>query len=63
MLFKLLRFSTRRVAVLGATFTDSHDSFGHFNPETWLSGGVHVSLLMCTCAKRLHSNGDFARVA
>ena len=30
--------------VLGAIFIDLHDSFGHFNPETWLSGGVHASL-------------------
>ena len=29
---------------VGATFTDQHDFFGHFNPETWLSGGVHASL-------------------
>ena len=44
VLFKLLRLATRRMAVLGATFIDQHDFFGHFNPETWLSGGVHASL-------------------
>ena len=33
VLFKLLRLATRRRAVLRATFLDSSDSFGHFNPE------------------------------
>ena len=43
VLSKLLRFATRRRAVLGATFLDSHDSFGHLNPQAGLSGDVHAS--------------------
>ena len=43
VLSKLLRFATRRRAVLGATFLDSHDSFGHLNPEAGLSGDVRAS--------------------
>ena len=43
VLFKLLRLATRRRAVLGATFLDSSDSFGHFNPEAGSSGHVHAS--------------------
>ena len=42
VLFKLLRLATRRRAVLGATFLDSSDSFGHFNPEAGSSGHVHA---------------------
>ena len=41
---KLLRFATQRRAVLGASFLDSHDSNGHFNPQAGLSGGVRASL-------------------
>ena len=43
VLFKLLRFATQRRAVLGASFLDSNDSFGHFNPEAGLSGDVRAS--------------------
>ena len=43
VLIKLLRFATRRVAVLGATSLDQDDSFGHFNPEAGSSGHVHAS--------------------
>ena len=43
VLFKLLRLATRRSAVLGATFLDSNDSFGHFDSEAGLSGHVHAS--------------------
>ena len=43
VLIKLLWFATRRRAVLGATFLDSHDSFGHLNPEAGLSGDVRAS--------------------
>ena len=43
VLIKLLRFATRRRAVLGATFLDSDDSFGHLNPEAGLSGDVRAS--------------------
>ena len=42
VLFKLLRLATRRRAVLGATFLDSNESFGHFKPQIWLSGHVHA---------------------
>ena len=28
----------------GASFLDSHDSNGHFNPQAGLSGGVRASL-------------------
>ena len=41
---KLLRFATQRRAVLGASFLDLNDSFGHFNPQAGLSGGVRASL-------------------
>ena len=44
VLCKLLRFATQRRAVLGASFLDSHDSNGHFNPQAGLSGGVRASL-------------------
>ena len=44
VLMKLLRFATRRRAVLGASFLDQHDSFGHLNPQAGLSGDVHASL-------------------
>ena len=44
VLFKLLRFATRRSAVLGASFLDSNDSFGHFKPQAGLSEGVRASL-------------------
>jgi hypothetical protein len=40
---KLLRFATRRVAVLGATFLDFNDSNGHLNPQAGLSGDVRAS--------------------
>ena len=43
VLFKLLRFATRRVAVLGAFFLDQDDSNGYFDPEAGLSGHVHAS--------------------
>ena len=43
VLFNLLQFATRRSAVLGASFLDSNDSFGHFNPEAGLSGDVRAS--------------------
>ena len=43
VLFKLLRFATRRRAVLGATSLDCNDFFGHFDPEAGLSGHVHAS--------------------
>ena len=39
----LLRLATRRMAVLGATFIDSDDSFGYMHPESGLSGHVHAS--------------------
>ena len=42
VLFKLLRFATRRVAVLGATSLDQDDSKGHLNPQAWLSGHVRA---------------------
>jgi hypothetical protein len=42
VLFKLLRFATQRRAVLGATCLDLDDSFGHFNPQTWVSGDVRA---------------------
>ena len=43
MLMMLLRLATRRRAVLGAIFLDQDDSFGHLNPQTWLSGDVRAS--------------------
>ena len=42
VLMKLLRFATRRVAVLGATFLDFNDSNGHLNPQAGLSGDVRA---------------------
>ena len=42
VLMKLLMLATRRRAVLGATFLDSNDSFGHLNPQAGLSGHVHA---------------------
>ena len=42
VLFKLLRLATQRRAVLGASFLDLNDSFGHFNPQTWVSGDVRA---------------------
>ena len=44
VLFNLLQFATRRSAVLGASFLDSNDSFGHFKPQAGLSEGVRASL-------------------
>ena len=44
VLFNLLLFATRRSAVLGASFLDSNDSFGHFKPQAGLSEGVRASL-------------------
>ena len=44
VLIKLLQFATRRSAVLGASFLDSNDSFGHFKPQAGLSEGVRASL-------------------
>ena len=43
VLIELLWLATRRRAVLGATFLDSDDSFGHLNPEAGLSGDVRAS--------------------
>ena len=43
VLMTLLRLATRRMAVLGATFIDSDDSFGYMHPEIGLSGHVHAS--------------------
>ena len=43
VLFMLLRLATRRSAVLGATFLDFDDSFGHLNPQAGLSGDVRAS--------------------
>ena len=43
VLMNMLRLATRRRAVLGATFLDEDDSFGYFNPQMWLSGGVRAS--------------------
>ena len=43
VLMNMLRLATRRRAVLGATFLDEDDSFGYFNPQIWLSGGVRAS--------------------
>ena len=42
VLMKLLMLATRRRAVLGATFLDSNDSFGHLNPQAGLSGHVRA---------------------
>ena len=42
VLMKMLRFATRRRAVLGATFLDSDDSNGHFSPHVGLSGDVRA---------------------
>ena len=42
VLSKLLRFATRRRAVLGASFLDSDDSFGHLNAQAGLSGHVRA---------------------
>ena len=42
VLIKLLWFATRRRAVLGASFLDSDDSFGHLNPQAGLSGHVRA---------------------
>ena len=39
---KLLRLATQRMAVLGAASLDFNDYFGHFNPQTWLSGDVRA---------------------
>ena len=44
VLIKLLQLATRQRAVLGATFLDSNDSFGHFNPQAGVSEGVRASL-------------------
>ena len=43
VLMNMLRLATRRRAVLGATFLDSDDSFGHLNPEAGLSGDLRAS--------------------
>ena len=42
VLSKLLRFATRRRAVLGTTFLDQDNSFGHLNPQAVLSGDVRA---------------------
>ena len=44
VLMKLLQLATRQRAVLGASFLDSNDSFGHFKPQAGLSEGVRASL-------------------
>ena len=43
VLIKLLQLATRQRAVLGATFLDFNDSFGHLNPKAWLSEDVRAS--------------------
>ena len=40
VLMKLLQLATRQRAVLGATSLVFDDSFGHLNPQTWLSGDL-----------------------
>ena len=42
VLIKLLWFATRRRAVLGTTFLDQDNSFGHLNPQAVLSGDVRA---------------------
>ena len=44
VLMNMLRLATRRSAVLGASFLDLNDSFGHFKPQAGLSEGVRASL-------------------
>ena len=60
----LMMMLRRRRAVLGATSLVFDESFSHFDPEAGLSWACACeSAWMCTCAKRAHSNGAFARVA
>ena len=50
VLIKLLRFATRQRAVLGATFLDFDDSFGHLQPTGRLERGCaceRVNVHMC----------------